>query len=154
MPLLKSGMSLLSIAPAAAGQATVQRGGFELSVAQAEDATTEIELVRWPAQHRYVDGILELDDLDSGAAGLFDLGLKDTIQDPADTTDLTLFEGATSMQALTFTEYLTAALLELAAVNYDRFIVFNVDTAAATGIAAGVHFTLITRPEMGSKFEN
>ena len=154
MGVVKSGLASLSMSSAQAGQVTVQRGGYELSVAETEDATLEIELVRWPAQHRFVSMVAEVDDLDTGAGGTFDLGLRDKDQDPADTTDLTLFEAATSSQAASFTIHETAALMELAAVNYDRFIVFNVDVASATGIAAGVHVTLTTRPEIGAQFEN
>lgn len=143
-----------SIASAQAGQVTVQRGNYELAAADSEDNTLEIALVKLPAQHRLVELIVENDDLDSGATGTVDIGLLDTIQDPADTTNLTLFAAAQSVQAAAITRFVSQAMMELAVTNYDRYVVVNVDTASTTGLAGGVAATLITRPELGAQFEN
>jgi hypothetical protein len=110
-------------------------------------------MVKLPAQHRIVSLVVENDDLDTGAAGTIDIGLEDDIQDPADTSDATLFGAAVSVQAAAVVRYETQAALELPAVNYDRYITIDIDTAAATGIAAGVAATLTTRPELGSQFD-
>jgi hypothetical protein len=143
-----------SISSAQAGQVTVQRGNYELAATDSEDNTLEIVLVKLPAQHRLVELIVENDDLDSGASGTVDIGLLDTIQDPADTTNLTFFAAAQSVQAAAITRFVSQAAMELAAVNYDRYIVVNVDVASATGLAGGVAATLISRPELGAQFEN
>lgn len=143
-----------SIASAQAGQVTVQRGNYELVGTEAEDNTLEIALVKLPAQHRIVEVIVENDDLDTGATGTFDVGLLDTIQNPADTTDLTLFATGVSMQAAGINRYVSQAAMELGAVNYDRYIVVNINAAATTGAPGGIAATLISRPELGSQFEN
>jgi hypothetical protein len=143
-----------SISSAQAGQVTVQRGNYELSTTEAEDATLEIALVKLPAQHRVVELIVENDDIDSGATATFDVGLLDTIQDPTDTTDLTFWATAVSGQAAGINRYISQAAMELAAVNYDRWVVVNILAAATTGVAGGIAATLISRPELGAQFEN
>lgn len=139
-----------AIQSAQAGQVTVQRGTYELTAAQAQDATLEVLVVRLPAQHRIVELTVEVDDLDSGATGTVDVGLKDTVQDPADTTDLTLFATGLSIQAASINTYKTQATQEVAAVNYDRYIAVNVNAAATTGIAAGIACELVSRPDLAT----
>jgi len=137
------------IQSAQAGQATVQRGNYELSVAQVDDTAETFRMVRLPAQHRIVSVVVEHDDLDTGAAHLIDIGIEDTVQDPADTTDLTLIAAAATIgQGPGTTRYETQAMLELPAVNYDRYIVIGVDTAAATAQAGGLAVNLVSRPDL------
>lgn len=156
MPTVESVMASKSgpaIASAQAGQVTVQRGTYELTATQAEDNTLVIRAVKLPAQHRFVQCILENDDLDSGATAELDVGLEDTIQDPADTTDSQLIAAGVSGQGAAAAVLVSQAALELPAVNYDRYITVAVATAATTGLAGGVAVTLFSRPELGSQFE-
>jgi len=143
-----------SIASAQAGQTVTQRGNYELLAAQAEDDTLLIRLVKLPAQHRMVSLVVENDDLDDAAGLVVDIGLEDTVQDPADTTDATLVATGVTMQAAAVARYETQAMLELAVVNYDRFITIDITTAAGTGAAGGIAATLVSRPELGAQFEN
>ncbi len=156
MPTVESVMASKSgpaISSAQAGQVTVQRGNYELAAADSEDATLEILVVKLPAQHRLVELIVENDDLDSGATGTVDVGVKDTVQDPSDTTDLTLFATGLSIQAAGINSYQSQATMEFGVTNYDRFIAVNVNAASTTGLAGGIAATLISRPELGSQFE-
>ena len=151
MPTVESNLAHSpSIQSAQAGQVTVQRGTYELTAAQGIDDTLIIRTVRLPAQHRLVSLHLEYDDLDSGAAGLADLGIEDTIQDPDDTTDATFFEADIDIQAAAVIAYKTAAMLELEARNYDRYITFAIATAAGTGLAGGIAVELTSRPDLPS----
>jgi hypothetical protein len=143
-----------AIASAQAGQTVAQRGNYELTAVEAVDDTLVIRLVKLPAQHRIVSLVVEVADLDQGAAGLLDIGVLDIVQDPADTTDLTLVVSGLSMQAASVTRYETQAMLEFPVTNYDRFILVGIATAAATGDVGGIAATLVTRPELGSQFEN
>ena len=148
MAILESKMAANpSIQSAQAGQPTVQYGTYDALGVDTEDAANSIRMVRLPAQHRFISVTLQMPDLDSGATGTFDFGLEDTVQDPADTTDLTLFETATSMQAASFTEYKTAALLAIPAVNYDRYLTVNVDVVSATGLPDEIAVELQSRPD-------
>jgi hypothetical protein len=143
-----------AIASAQAGQTTTQRGNYELSLAEVDDLTLLIRLVKLPAQHRFVSLLIEHDELDGVADHAIDIGIEDTVQDPADTTDLTLIAAAADItQAAGSTRYETAIMFELPAVNYDRFIVVGVETDAATPQAGGIAATLVSRPELGSEFE-
>jgi hypothetical protein len=135
---------------AQAGQPTVQYGTYDTAIVDTQDAANSIRMVRLPAQHRFVSVTLAMPDLDSGATGTFDFGLEDTVQDPADTTNLVLFESATSMQAASFTEYKSQALLAIPAVNYDRYLTINVDVVSATGIVAEIAVELQSRPDLPS----
>jgi hypothetical protein len=151
MPTVESNLAHNpGIQSAQAGQVTVQRGTYELTAAQAIDDTLLIRTVRLPAQHRMVAVHLEHDDLDMGAAALATFGIEDTVQDPADTTDLVLFESALSIQAAAVVAYKTAAMLELAAVNYDRYLTFGIGVAAATGLVGGIAVELTSRPDLAS----
>ena len=147
----KSGLSIQS---SQAGQVTVQRGNYELTAVEAADATLLVRLVKLPAQHRIVSLVVEMDDLDTGVTGVCDVGIEDTIQDPADTTDANLFATGLSMQAASTTRYDVAAAMALAAQDYDRYITIDITTGAATGAAGGIAATLTSRPELGSQFEN
>lgn len=151
MPTVESRLAASpAIQSAQAGQVTVQRGTYELAATDSEDATLEILVVLLPAQHRIVELTFENDDLDSGATGTVDIGLKDTVQDPADTTDLTLFATALSIQAAGINTYKTQATQEVAAVNYDRYIAVNIDVASTTGLAAGIAVELVSRPDLAT----
>jgi hypothetical protein len=96
---------------------------------------------------------VENEDLDSGATGTVDIGIEDTVQDPADTTDATLFAAAQSVQVAAFNRYESKAIWDLPAVNYDRFIIVDIDVASTTGLAGDVNATLVSRPELGAQFE-
>jgi len=139
-----------AIASAQAGQVTVQRGSYEMIATEPEDNTLSVRMVKLPAQHRIVSLVVENDDLDSGATGTIDIGIED---DVGATSDATLFGAAVSVQAAAVVRYETQAALELAAVDYDRYITIDIDVAATTGLAAGVAATLTSRPELGSQFE-
>ncbi len=144
-----------SIASAQAGQVTVQRGNKELTAVQVDDTTLLVRLVKLPAQHRIVSLLIEHDDLDGVTAHAVDIGVEDTVQDPVDTTNLTLIAAAATItQAAGATRYETQAMLEFGVTNYDRFIVVGVETAATTAQAGGIAATLTSRPELGSQFEN
>lgn len=151
MPTVESNLAHNpGIQSAQAGQVTVQYGTYDLIGTQAEDAALVLGLVRLPAQHRIVSATFENEDLDTGATALVDLGIEDTFQDPADTTDLTLFAAAVDVQTAGIVEYKTKAMLEFASVNYDRYVVLSIDTVAATGLAGAVAFELVTRPDLSS----
>jgi len=157
MPALESVMGSNSgpaISSAQAGQTTTQRGNKELLATDSEDVTTQIKLVKLPAQHRIVSLCLENDDLDSGAAGTIDCGILDETQDPVDTTDLTLFVAAQSIQAAAFNRFESQAIAEFGVTNYARFVVVDIDVVSATGLAGGIAATLVSRPELGAQFEN
>jgi len=144
-----------AVASAQAGQSTTQRGNYELTAVEVDDTTLLIRLVKLPAQHRFVSLLIEHDDLDAVTAHAIDIGVEDTVQDPADTTDLTLIAAAATItQAAGSTRYETQAMFEFPAVNYDRFIVVGMETAATTAQAGGIAATLVSRPELGAQFEN
>lgn len=148
MPTYSSRMAAnASIQSAQAGQVTVQRGTYDLSAAQLADNTAEVRIVRLPAEHRIVRGVFETEDLDTGATGTVDIGLVDTIQDPSDTTNLTLFATGLSIQAASINLYETAALKELAAVPYDRYVVVQINVAAGTPAPGQIAFELTSRPD-------
>ena len=151
MPTYESRMgNAPSIQSAQAGQVTVQRGTYELIATQSEDVANAFRVVRLPAGHRIVELTLENDDLDSGATGTIDVGLEDTIQDPADTSDSTLFFTAQTVQAVGINTVKTQAMQEVAAVNYDRYITVEIDVASTTGLAAGIAVELVSRPDLPS----
>lgn len=137
-----------SIARQQAGGVSVQRGTYELTAAQAEDATLRVRLCKLPAGHRIVDLAFENDDLDSGATGVVDIGVEDTIQDPSDSTSATLFAADRTIQAAGIGSVRSQAAMELGARNYDRYIIMDIATVADTGVAGGVAATLTSRPAL------
>lgn len=142
------------VASAQAGQVTVVRGSYDLTAADGVDSTLQLRIVKLPAQHRIVDLVMDNDDLDTGAAAAVDIGIEDSVQDPADTTDLTLFATAVAVQTVTtLSNQMSFAAMRLAAVNYDRFIVVTWETIAATGLAGQLGLTLYSRPELGAQFD-
>jgi len=143
-----------AIASAQAGQTTTQRGNYELTGAEAEDDALLIRLVKLPAQHRIVSLVVENDDLDSGSGLVVDVGIEDTVQDPDDSTDANLVATGVTYQAAAVVRYETQAMLEFGVRNYDRFITIDITTAAGTGVPGGIAATLVSRPELGSQFEN
>ena len=157
MPALETvmgGNSGPSIASAQAGQTTTQQTRISLLATDSEDVATRIRLLKLPAQHRIVSLVLVNEDLDMGAGGTIDVGVEDTVQDPADTTNAVLFAAAQSIQAAANNRYENAAVWDFAAANYDRFIIVDIDVVSATGIAGDLHATLVTRPELGAQFES
>jgi len=156
MPALETvlgGNSGPSIASAQAGQVTMQQTRISLLTTDTEDAGTIIRLFKLPAQHRIVTLHLINEDLDTGATGAVDIGVRDLVQDPSDTTNATLFASAQSIQAAADNRYENAVVWDFAAANYDRFIEVAIETVSATGIAADIHATLVTRPHLGDQFE-
>jgi hypothetical protein len=156
MPAIETvmgGNSGPSIASAQAGQTTTQHAVATLLATDSEDVATRIRMLKLPAQHRIVSLCVENEDLDSGATGTVDIGIEDTVQDPADTTDATLFAAAQSVQVAAFNRYESKAIWDLPAVNYDRFIIVDIDVASTTGLAGDVNATLVSRPELGAQFE-
>lgn len=151
---IMGGNSGPAIASAQAGQVTVQRGSYDLVATDSEDAAIQIRVVKLPAQHQIVDLVLDNDDLDTGATGALDFGLEDDIQDPADTTNLTLFVSAVDVQtAANRQNLMTFAAARVAPVNYDRYIVATVETVSATGLAGTLGLTLTSKPSLGSQFD-
>ena len=143
-----------AIASAQAGQVTVQRGTYDGSITDWEDATIQIRMVKLPAQHEIIDLVIDSEIIDTGAGGAFDIGLEDSIQDPADTTDLTLFATALAVHtAAIFGSQMSQAAMRLAAVDYDRYVVLTMETVSATGLAVRVGLTLTSKPVLGSQFE-
>jgi len=144
----------LAIASAQAGQVTVQRGSYLLSAAQAGDSTLQIRLVKLPAQHRIVDLYLDNDSIDTSTGAAIDIGIEDSIQDPADTTNLLLFGTAIDVQTDANQQVvMSGAAAVLAAVDYDRFVVVTLETVATTGEIGYIAVTLTSRPELGSQFD-
>ena len=157
MPALETvmgGNSGPSIASAQAGQTTTQHAVLTLLATDSEDVATRMRMLKLPAQHRIVSLAVANEDLDGGATGTMDVGLEDTVQDPADTTNATLFAAAQTIQAAAFTRYETKAIWDVAAVNYDRYIIIDIDVASTTGLAADINATLVSRPELGAQFES
>jgi hypothetical protein len=98
--------------------------------------------------------VLDNDDLDGVTAGAINIGIEDSIQDPADTTDLTLFATAVDVQtAANRQNVMSFAAVGLAAQNYDRFIVVTMETVSTTGLVGTLGLTLTSRPELGSQFD-
>lgn len=156
MPALETvmgGNSGPAIASAQAGQTVTQQTRITLAATDSEDVATRIRLLKLPAQHRIVTLHLITEDLDSGAGGLIDVGVEDTVQDPVDTTDATLFAAAQSIQAAADNRYENKAVWDFGVTNYDRFIIVDIDTVSATGLVGDIHATLVTRPELGTQFE-
>lgn len=156
MPALETvmgGNSGPAIASAQAGQTVTQQTRITLAATDSEDAATRIRLLKLPAQHRIVSFHLITEDLDSGATGAIDVGVEDTVQDPADTTDTTLFSSALSIQAVSDIKHENKIVWDFAVVNYDRFIIVDIETVSATGLVGDMHATLVTRPELGAQFE-
>jgi len=139
-----------AISSAQAGQVTVQRGNYELTATEAADDTLNIRLVKLPAGHRIVSLVVEIDDIDSGAAGELAIGVEDTV---GATTNATLCATGQSCQAAAVVRLETAAMLAFAAADNDRYITVGIETAAGTGVAGGIAATLTSRPELGSQFE-
>lgn len=157
MPALETvmgGNSGPSIASAQSGQTVTVQTRITLLGTDTEDAATVIRLLKVPAQHRIVSLVLVNDDLDDGAAGLIDVGVEDTVQDPADTSDATLFAAALTIQAAGNNRFENAAIWDYASANYDRFVAITIDTVSGTGAAGDLHATLVTRPELGAQFES
>jgi hypothetical protein len=154
MPTVESVMASKAgpaISSAQAGQTTTQHATYTTpAAADTEDATLQIRLLKLPAQHRIVSLCLDTPDLDSGATGTIDVGVEDA---EGATDDLTLFAAAQSIQAAAFNRYESKAIWDYAAVDYDRYIVVNVDVASTTGLAGTINACLVTRPELGSQFE-
>ncbi len=147
----KSGVA---IASAQAGQVTIQRGSYLLTAADAIDAALQLRIVKLPAQHRIVDLALDNDSIDTSTGAAIDIGIEDSIQDPADTTNLTLFTSAVDVQTDgNRQKVMTAAAALLAAVDYDRFIVVTIETVATTGEIGYIALTLTSMPELGSQFD-
>ena len=143
-----------AVASAQAGQVVVARGSYEFTAADTIDTDLQVRIVKLPAQHRIVRVILDNDDLDTGTDGAIDIGLEDDIQDPADTTNLLLIATAIDVQtAANAQEFVSHASINLAALDYDRYIVVTWETVSATGLAGGLGLTLISRPELGSQFD-
>lgn len=143
-----------SIASAQAGQVVVQHSKIELTVAEVESSTFIARFMKLPAQHRIVSLVVFNDDLDGTTGAAVDIGIQDDVQDPSDTSDLTLFAAAQDMQtAATITRLETEAMWEYAAANYDRFVEMAIETVAGTGLVGGVSMVLTTRPELGAQFE-
>ena len=142
-----------AIASAQAGQVTVQRGEFDFAQPDSEDSTLQVRVVKLPAAHRIIDLVLDNDDLDTGAGGALDFGIEDDVQDPADTTNLTLFVSAVDVQtAANRQNLMTFAAARLAPQNYDRFIVLTIETVSATGLAGALGLTLTSQPDLGAQF--
>ena len=143
-----------SISSAQAGQVTVQHAKLETSILEMEDATFIMRMLKLPAGHRIVSLVMHNDDLDTGATGAVDIGIQDDVQDPADTSDLTLFAIAQDVQtAATVTRLENEAIWQYASANYDRFLEIAIETVAATGLVGGVSVVLTTRPVLGDNFE-
>ena len=157
MPTVESVMASKSgpaIASAQAGQTTTQHATYTTpAAADTEDNTLAIRMLKLPAQHRIVSLCLDTPDLDSGATGTIDVGVEDSVQDPSDTSDLTLFATAQSIQAAAFNRYESKAIWDYGVADYDRYITINVATASTTGLAGTINACLVTRPELGSQFE-
>ena len=154
MPTVETVMASKSgpaIASASAGQVTVQQAAYVLAAADTEDATLQVRLLKLPAQHRIVSLCLDHGDLDAGATGTIDVGVEDSI---GATDDLTLFAAAQSIQAAAFNRYESKAIYDFGVTDYDRYIVVNVDVASTTGQAGEFTAVLVSRPELGSQFEN
>ena len=143
-----------AVASSQAGQVTVVRGSYDLLATDSEDSTIQLRVVKLPAQHRIIDLVLDNGDLDTGTDGAIDIGLEDSIQDPADTTDLTLFAAAVDVQtAANRQNVMSFAAVGLAAQNYDRFVVVTMETVSATGLAGQLGLTLTSVPELGDQFD-
>ncbi len=143
-----------AISSSQAGQVTVQHAQREFTQAEMEAAGTIVAMLKLPAGHRIVNMVMFNDDLDTGATGAVDIGVEDTVQDPADTTDLTLFAIAQDVQTLaTVTRFENEAVWDFAAANYDRYVIIQIETVSATGLPGGVSLVLTTRPELGTQFE-
>jgi hypothetical protein len=142
-----------AVASAQAGQVTVQRGTYDLAQPDAEDATIQIRVVKLPAAHRIIGLVLDNPALDVGSAGAIDIGLEDDIQDPGDTTDLTMFATAIDVQtAANRQDVMSHAAAVLAPQNYDRYIVVTMETVSTTGIADALGLTLTSQPDLGAQF--
>lgn len=139
-----------SIQSAQAGQVTVQRGTYDLDAVQLADNTTVVRIVRLPADHRIVEAYFSTEDLDTGATGVVDLGIEDTVQDPTDTTDSTLFATGVSVQAAADFAYKSKALQDLASRPYDRYVTVALTAAAGTPAAGAIAFELVSRPDLAS----
>jgi len=143
-----------SIQSAQAGQVTVQHSKIELLATETEDATFIMRMMKLPAGHRIVSLVMFNDDLDSDSAGAFDIGIQDDVQEPDDTSDLTLFGAAIDVQtAATITRFENEAIWEFASANYDRFVEISMETVSGTGLVGGVSLVLTSRPELGPAFE-
>jgi hypothetical protein len=113
-----------------------------------------MRLVKLPAQHVIIDLVMDNDDLDGVTAGAVDVGLEDSIQDPADTTDLTLFATAVDVQTAAIrVSHMSFAAARLPAVNYDRFVVVGIETVSTTGLVGRLGVTLTSKPALGDQFD-
>ena len=138
-----------AISSAQAGQVTVQRGNYEMTAAEAQDATLNIRLVKLPAGHRIVSVVLDNDAF--GDALLVDVGVEDTV---GATSDATLIAAAVDVfTAAGINRYETRAMAEFAAADNDRYIAVSFDTPDTTGAIGDIAVTLTSRPELGSQFE-
>lgn len=157
MPALETVMASNSgpaIASAQAGQTVTQHAVLTLLATDSEDVASRFRMLKLPAQHRMVSLQVVNEDLDMGATGTVDIGVEDTVQDPADTTDVTLFAAAQSVQAAANNTYDAKVVLDFPVTNYDRFIIIDIDVVSATGLAGDINAVLVTRPELGTQFES
>ena len=140
----------LAVSSSQAGQPTIQSGNYELTKAQAEDATVLLRIVKLPAQHRIVGLVLACDDLSTGTDITLDVGIEDTVG--ATTNATLLVDGSTLGQAGGIADLTGLAALELAAADNDRYITIDISVAATTGIAGGIRAVLTSVPEQGTQF--
>lgn len=136
--------------PIAGGNIVVPIGPYEVDAsAEITTASDKLRLGVLPAGHVITDIVFACDELDAGTAVVLDIGIEDTTQDPSDTTDVdALIDGSTVAQAGGVVRMSAIAGLEIAAVNYDRYITATVITPPTTDQDGGIAGWFSYRPEM------
>lgn len=130
-----------------AGQVTVNSGVYEIGAAIVINDV--FKLCRLPAGHVPVDLNGMCDDLDSATAAVFDVGILDLdYGSGTDTSDPDAFaSGLTTAQAGGVFRMTAKAALDLAPVDYDRFVTIKFTTAPGTSATTGtLRVNLLSRP--------
>ena len=131
-----------------AGEIIAQTGVYDLSAALVINDT--IDMCKLPAGMVVDDMIVDCDDLDSGTAAVFDVGIHDPDYAQAggsDTSDVDVFmSGLTIAQAGGLARMTLRTGRRLAPVNYDRYIRIKFTTAPGTSATSGkIKLTAFTR---------
>jgi hypothetical protein len=148
-----------------------QSGGFAYSVDSANEiaclrakvtlpadfeAGDKYVLFKLPAEHRIIDASIAWGDIEaSTAAATFDVGIVDTVQSPSDTTDLdAIFDGVTVGTAAGFARMTLPTALNVAPVNYDRYVQLLIATGATTPASGDVEVLVWVSPKQANSADN
>ncbi len=112
-------------------------------------ANDKLRVAVLPAGHVPVDFFVYMGDLDSATALVWEAGIEDTTQSPSDTTDLDALVAASTVgQSAGVQRMDEGAGIQIAPVNYDRYVTINITTPPGTDADAVVAGWFSCRPAL------